>query len=302
MIVQFNRGEVGGNWFLALVDPVFGVMLFLLACYTLYSFIQRKPDAVFLAKTYVVAVFVSGFFALIVNAVSGEEAFDLKEITRPLVSGVVWFVFLCVSTRVEEVIPTEYRHIDKTDMAIIGALIGIPIVCLAIGFVQLRYNSNNQEKQDAEFLEKVVLADGEYTDGRVVFKCPEGFACEKMEMEGTAFYNMETDTQGITIVSEYNDVDTQANADAYWKDSTEEALKEYSYSSLQDEEQLINGNKAFIKTGKYKSKFALIDGKYVYRRFAVIFHKESGKLCLVNCFDQGDDSYFEPFLKSIRFE
>ena len=31
MIAQFNRGEVGGNWLLALADPILGVLLFLLA-------------------------------------------------------------------------------------------------------------------------------------------------------------------------------------------------------------------------------------------------------------------------------
>jgi len=302
MIAQFNRADVGGNWFLALADPILGVMLFLLACYTLYSFIQRKPDAVFLAKTYVVAVFVSGVLALLVNVLGGAGTFDFKEIIRPLIWGVVWFLFLNMSTRVEEVIPTEYRHIDKTDWAIIGALIGIPLLCLVIGFTQMAYDSNKQEKLDTEFLENVVLADDEYTDGRIVFKCPEGFSCEKMEMEGMVFYTMETDTQGITVASEFNDVDTQDNADAFWKGSAEDALKEFNYSSFQDEEQLINGNKTFIKTGKYESKFSVIDGRYVYRRFAAIFHKESGKVCLVNCFDQGDDSYFEPFLKTVRFE
>ena len=88
MIVQFNRAEVAGNWFLAFADPILVVMLFLWACYTLYSFIQRKPDAVFLAKTYVVAVFVSGIFALLVNVLGGEGTFDFKEIIRPLVWGV----------------------------------------------------------------------------------------------------------------------------------------------------------------------------------------------------------------------
>ena len=302
MIAQFNSGAVGGNWLLALADPILGVLLFLLACYTLYSFIQRRPDAVFLAKTYVIAVFVSGILALFINVSIGEGTFDFKEIIRPLVWGVVWYLFLNMSTRVEEVIPTEYRHVDKTDWAIIGALIGIPLFCLFFGIAQVAYGSNSQARQDIEFLEEVVLLDGEYTDGRIVFKCPEGFACEKMEVEGMTFYTMKTDTQGITIVSEYNDVDTQNSADAYWKDSTEDGLKEFNFSTIQDEEQLINGNKAFIKTGKYESKLSLVDGRYVYRRFAVLFNKESGKACLVNCFDQGDDSYFELFLKTIRFE
>lgn len=303
MIAQFNLGEYGGNWFLALADPILGVMLFALACYTLYSFIKRKTDAVFLAKTYVVAVFLSGLMALAVNSMDdGANTFKPMDIARPLIWGAIWFVFLSVSKQVERVFPPPVRQTDKKDWWILGLLIGIPVLCVGLGLSQQIVAESNHEKQEAEFMSRVVLADGEYTDGRIVFSCPEGFNCEKMEVEGITVYNMETKTQGITIVSEYNSDDSQSCADNYWKDSEEDGLKDFRYISLVDEEQTINGNKTFVKAGKYKSKYSILEERFVYRRFAAIFHEKSGKVCLVNCFDQGDGSYFEPFLKSIRFD
>ena len=302
MIAQFNLGEYGGNWFLALVDPIFGIMLFVLACYALYAFIHRKPDAVFLGKTYVVAVFVSGLIALAANSTEGGTTFKPTDIARPLIWGIIWFTFLSVSKQVERVIPTETRSLNKSDWWILGTVIGVPVLCLTIGMAQQVVSAAEQEKKKTEFLSKVILTEGEYTDGRIVFACPYGFECEQMESEGVTIYNMETETQGITIVSEYNGDDSQRCADNYWRESEEDALKQYRYISLVDEVRSINGNKAFVKTGKYESKYTILDSRFVYRRFAVIFNENSGKVCLVNCFDQGDYSYFEPFLKSIRFE
>ena len=300
MIFQFDLREVGGNWLLALSDPLSSILLFGLACFTLYSFLQRRPGAVFLAKAYVVAVFLSGILVMLASGMDGED-YSFKDIVRPLVWSVVWFMFLCMSTRVETVIPSEYRKIENIDWWVVGVVYAIPMLFLAIGLVQLSFKNQGQEKQKAEFMQSVVLADGEYTDGRVVFACPPGFECREQNVDGDVFYSIESETQGANIVSEFNDDATQENADYYWKISTEEDLKDFRYSAILDEEQTANGNKVFVKTGKYVSKYSAIDSRYVYRRFAAIFHQESGKMCLVNAFDQGDDSYFEPLLRSVRF-
>ena len=57
-IITYNSQEYSGSVFLSIADPIQGAMLFGLACYTLYSFINRETNAVFLAKTYLVVIFV----------------------------------------------------------------------------------------------------------------------------------------------------------------------------------------------------------------------------------------------------
>ncbi len=301
MLSDFNRAEVGGNWFLALADPLLSFTLFLLACFTLYSFIRRRPGAVFLAKTYVVTVFMSGLLLLVINSVNGG-GINTGEIMRPLIWGAVWFAFLCVSTRVEQVIPSEYRRIEKADWWAVGVLIGVPVLCLITGLVQLNHNGSMHEKQEAEFLQNVVLADGEYTDGRIVFACPAGFKCEEEHIDGDTFYYMETETQSITVGSEYNSDESNRCANTYWKESEGSELSTYYYIPSRDRMETINGNKAYVKIGKYESRGTGLYTNYIYRRFALIFDSGSDKMCLVSCFDQGDGSYFEPFLKTIRFE
>ena len=51
-IATYNPDDYAGSFFLAIADPIQGLMLFGLACYTAYSFYDRQPNAVFLAKTY----------------------------------------------------------------------------------------------------------------------------------------------------------------------------------------------------------------------------------------------------------
>ena len=64
-IAAYNPAEYSGNTILALTDIVLGLMLCGVAFFTFYAFTQRKSDAVFLGKTYVVAVFVSNLLSFI---------------------------------------------------------------------------------------------------------------------------------------------------------------------------------------------------------------------------------------------
>ena len=64
-IATYNVAEYDGSHFLALTDVALGIMLFALACYTIYSFAKRKPNAVFLGKMYVITVFATNVLSLI---------------------------------------------------------------------------------------------------------------------------------------------------------------------------------------------------------------------------------------------
>lgn len=51
-----------------------------------------------------------------------------------------------------------------------------------------------------------------------------------------------------------------------------------------------------IRVRKYTGQ-----GIVVYWRFAVLFDKATGKMCLVSAYDKGKGDYLEPLLESVRF-
>ena len=107
--------------------PYLGLMLFGLACYTVYSFRERQPNAVFLARAYLVVRFIFDIIlAIWVFWWSDFEGKDLRA-SRQLISSflwiAIWFSYLANSAVVEEVIPIEYRSVKHLDYYIVAAII-----------------------------------------------------------------------------------------------------------------------------------------------------------------------------------
>lgn len=54
---NFDSADYGGNIWLGTVDIFIGICLFAIAIYTIYAFIQRKPNALFYGRLYVFLVY-----------------------------------------------------------------------------------------------------------------------------------------------------------------------------------------------------------------------------------------------------
>lgn len=134
---EMNSSEYQNSILLVLADVSIGVMLCGLAFYTLYSFVQRMPDSVYLGKLYVVTTFLSNLLLLFIGEYDVNGLGSLPQIIRGLVWGVIWYAYLCVSTKVEEVIPKDYRRKSVKDYIITCALFLIPIMLFAAGIVEL---------------------------------------------------------------------------------------------------------------------------------------------------------------------
>lgn len=134
-IAQYQtNAEIVGICF-AWTDLSISIMLFALAIYTLMAFCNRKPNAVFLAKTYLCAVFLYNLLGLLFGDYD-ETVFGSKHhLISSLIWCVIWFVYLSFSGSVEEVIPKGYRKRTAEDYLIIAALIIVPGLFFAIGFV-----------------------------------------------------------------------------------------------------------------------------------------------------------------------
>lgn len=297
-LASYNANDYGGSTFLALSDIVFAVLIFIVALYTVYAFSERKPNAVFLGKTYVIAIFVSNLLSLFGGDFAESGLGSLPQIIRSIGWSGIWFTYLCKSEQVKTVIPLEYRKKSAFDYYLAIGVFAIPVLFMVIGLNELR---GNQETQTQAFLETVELKENEYTDGRIVFTRPYGFTCEKQELADPANYiifNLESDEIGnVIICSDYDSDESVKKFNSYCAAWEDEDLKKLSSREMVNEKKSINGHNYYYKITKYD-----IDGTDVFWRFVLMFDKSMGKVCVVSGYDAGYEKYIDEIINSIRFE
>ena len=296
-IVTYNPDDYAGSFFLAISDPIQGLMVLGLACYTAYSFYDRQPNAVILAKTYLIVIFLINLLLVIVGNYEDKGFGSLPQLVRSLIWSVIWFLFLKQSTVVEEVIPTEYRRVKHIDYYIIAVIIIVPLLLLALGLKQIYAD---QEEQQVSFIENTTLGENEYTDGKIIFKCLEGFSCDKEEVQEpkiTIFQLENENIASITVCSDYDSDATFSNFNSYWKNWEDESAKNYQSTEIENGTSFVNNHQYFIKTMKYD-----VDGNDMFWRFVLMFDNVTGKVAVASCYDGGYDDYLEPFLSTIRFQ
>lgn len=222
-IVAINLKEFEGFYAFAFIDIFLGLMLLFIAIYTVIAFNKRKPDAVFAAKTFVATAFLTNLLVLVVAKLMGStDEINTMRIVRSLIWGTIWFMYLCFSVQVSEVIPEEYRKTSKTIWISIASLIIVPIVLMVIGFLSLLSHPESlfsQEEKD-DFLKEYVLAqqEKECTDGKVVFSVPFGFTCEQaITDKGVPVYELKSllGDELITINSNFLSNPTKSDFDEF---------------------------------------------------------------------------------------
>lgn len=115
-VAQYVRYHLYLDTTLLGLTMTFGCMLGALSFYTVAAFFMRKPNAVFLAKTYLCIVF---FFNLL--SFLGDSS-DFS-IIYSLAWTMIWFAFLFTSNQVREVIPPEYRKTTSKDKITVAAFL-----------------------------------------------------------------------------------------------------------------------------------------------------------------------------------
>ncbi len=298
-VFTFDVSEYGGSYLLPLADAVTGVMLFALAIYTLIAFTKRKPDAVFLAKVYVVAIFVSSLLGLFGGDFEANGFGSLKQLVRSLIWSIIWFLYLCNSTQVEEVIPSEFRARTAKDYYIIAAMILIPLAGIGGGIAEIAYNNNRTE---ASFIENTQLGEDEYTDGRVIFKKPMGFSCNRKDIEEPrlTIYELEGyDNSSITICSDYDSDMSYKNFKEYRENWQDDSVDEISHNDYDAGTYMTDKfDKYWHQTRKYEN-----DEVCFYWDFAMLFNQKSGKVVVVSYYlPSTSDNIIKDLLNSIRFE
>ena len=143
---------------------VLGIMRCILAFYTLQAFRKRKPDAVFLAK---LCLIIPCLFDIIlwVTGESGAAGMEgLQEVVKGTVVYIIWFVYLCVSKRVEAVIPSNYRKMLKRDYIISAAFAIFAVYFFAASQIETEVTTYQVVNEVLEHKGEPVTYSGEMRD------------------------------------------------------------------------------------------------------------------------------------------
>ena len=143
---------------------VLGIMRCILAFYTLQAFRSRKPDAVFLAK---MCLIIPCLFDIIlwVTGESGTAGMEgLQEVVKGTVVYIIWFVYLCVSKRVEAVIPSNYRKMLKRDYIISAAFAIFAVYFFAASQIETEVTTYQVVNEVLEHKGEPVTYSGEMRD------------------------------------------------------------------------------------------------------------------------------------------
>lgn len=278
------------------VDVGLSASLVVLVAITIFRFVKHKPDAVILAKTYLVVCFVINLLVL----VAGEmESSAMARLVRSLISGVAWFWYLTASEQVERIIPKATRKFTSLSKWIIGVFVAIPLILIGYVF------SKSVKDQHAMYEEITadMLLPGEYTDGRFVFKAPYGYEVDSTILEDsqlTVFSLANDEDVSYTLCCDYMETEefTQEEFEDYWVNWEDDDLKDVQSMVDRSSPVTINGNPAFLKVVRYYNEFGS-----VYWYYALVHHEATGKTAVVSSYraDSEYSSDFVDFLNGIQF-
>ena len=301
-IATFNAADYAGNFCLGAVDIVTGLLLLAVAGFTVYSFANRKPNAVFWGKIYVALVFLTNLFVLIGGATEETGLQSASQVVRSVIWGVIWFLYLTFSDQVQEIIPKSFRKISSTDWAMVAASVLLPVFLFVVGLAQINSLVDTRSNQEAE-LRNVSLSYNQRTDGRVIFTIPDGFECESQDVnsEGVnlTLFSLNNDEIGnCTICSDYDSDKSKKNFDSYWNSWKDEDIKNYSTDNVDRGTINVNGNDCLYRITKH-----YVNGVYVYWRYYLLFNDETGKVFLASCYDTNNSTdYIVELLESVKFK
>lgn len=294
-IVTLDIAEYAGSWSLAFSDIILGLMLLGVAIYADIAFCKRLPNAVFIAKIYVLLIFITNVLSLIGGDFENTGLNTASQALKGVIWGVVWFLYLCFSDQVKTIIPKEYRKVTSKDYILLASIVIIPIFFIAIALGGFQKDIVAGEKA---MIESSLLEYNEHTDGRIIFKKPSHFTCSRQDSDGLIFHTLENDYGSITIVSEYNTDDSKKNFIDYWNTFKDEDTEEWNSNIIKDDQININGS-----TGWYRTvKFTRDEYNDVYWEFIMIVDQKTEKTCVISSWTSDyDENTISRLMNSIRF-
>ena len=287
--------DAGGGlflaYFIALVDIAYTLGIGGLAIYTILAFLNKRPNAVFLGKSYLIVIFLSNVLLLLGGDYDDYGLGSFPQIMKALIWGVIWFVYLCLSGQVSDLFPKEERKILSRDKYIVGSLMLTPVILW--GILLLAYFGNVQTPMN------VSLEHGEYSDGTVVFHAPENALCEKTDTLGSVYHSFAIgDSIWGTVMGVY---DTNTSEEYFkecvdsWRDTE---LDGCDFSVIDIHKEVINASIMRMQSVKYETRPSLI------WQFSILFSPETGKACIVSLYSTTEEieNIMNVLISSVRFK
>lgn len=136
-----------------------------------------------------------------------------------------------------------------------------------------------------------------HTDGNIVFYAPKGFYCKDSVFAGCRVFFLENESgTEVTLNSGFDSDDSPEHINFIYNDLGGEAMEGYESTVVADVTKSDKRVTKCIRVKKYTGQ-----GIVVYWRFAALFDKETGLMCLVSAYDKGNGDYLEPLIESIYF-
>ena len=142
----------GYSFFGGFLEVLSILCLVAIAVLTIKAFYQKKPNAVALAKTYIAMIALDGVCSILYYIIF-EEPLYLAFAIQPLLWSSIWFLYLILSTQVENMIPKSTRTWNITEKI----LIAIYALSCALLVGSLAHFVNNPS--DSNFYQKDYLVD-----------------------------------------------------------------------------------------------------------------------------------------------
>ena len=295
---------------LAFLDFLYFGGLIGFAIYTIYSLVKLKPNAISLAKMFLILIFLTNLIGVVFSGVSGEPLagetsyFDSTSIIfRSLIFSVIWFLYLTYSKRVNNTYPKEKRKSYVIDKVFFFSILAIPFVIYLLAFVGTAYESSlNSTIQNIEI--KRTLAENEYSDGRIFFKNPLNLEIQKDYAGVAPLYILSKDEEmSITLVSDLVDIDHKEYFDAFYKEAYDGLRQDYELDYTVIEEKQNTNVNGF----EYIKKSIRIDGEEIFIwTVIIIFDNNSNKIAGIGYFAPQNknsvySSYLDKVTNSIKF-
>ena len=301
-IATYNAADYAGFFCLEAGDIVPGLILLGIAGYTVYAFRNRKPNAVFWGKAYVLLALLINLVSLACGATEESGMQSTTHVVRSCALSFAWFLYLTFSAQVEEVMPKSFRRISSVDWAVLAASVLLPASLFGVGYVQVTSMAETRQNQETA-IRSIPLAENQRTDGRVIFTVPEGVVCESrnVDVEGinvTVFDLSIIGTGEITICSDYDSDKSAKNFDDYWENWKNANVSLYRTEEVERGRMEVNGNDCLYRIIKI-TEF----GRTEYWQFHLLFDDETGKVFIASFHDSNNAShYVTELLESVRFK
>lgn len=292
----YNASDYAGSYLLGMTDLASGVVMAVVAGWSIVSLCRRSPAAIFWSKLYTVLVLLTNVLVLCIGETQDVKGFGgLNMTVKSVVWAIIWFCYLTFSSQVREVIPISYRRTGALTWICAVLLLLVPLAFVVVGSVDAAVNyHNNVEISQSE------LSDGELTDGHVVFSRLDGWSFGMERSEGINFCLFKKgDEQGITLFSALDSDDSKDYFVRTAEGSECADFKGLVHRTVCDDSSSVNGHTCHYRIVQYD----LDDGVSFFWHFACLFDQESGKAVSVSGYFP--DRYalaFAELLRSVRFK